>query len=154
MYHGPRGVPWPWGVPWSSRGVPWPLYEDHSLELLYYLYYSISRGLSGRMRSSTYTKNRKSERTPPWRTPQVTLKEILVIDNHITEQFILLNQLNNNLIKCNGTFNQFVQYTINLYLIKSFAGIQERTKTSLCYLLKCLTDSKKVNNASLQPLSL
>ena len=53
MYHGPRGVPWPWGVPWPSRGVPWPsrgvpwpsrgvpwpsrgvpwpLYEDHAVE--------------------------------------------------------------------------------------------------------------------------
>ena len=29
----------PRGVPWPSRGVPWPLYEDHSLELLYYLYW-------------------------------------------------------------------------------------------------------------------
>ena len=38
MYHGPRGVPRPWGVPWPSRGVPWPLYEEYGLELLYYLY--------------------------------------------------------------------------------------------------------------------
>jgi len=28
----PRGVPWPWGVPWPSRGVPWPLYEEYVLE--------------------------------------------------------------------------------------------------------------------------
>ena len=35
----PRGVPWPWGVPWPSRGVPWPLYEDHSLELLISIYW-------------------------------------------------------------------------------------------------------------------
>jgi len=32
MYHGPRGVPRPWGVPWPSRGVPWPLYEEYALE--------------------------------------------------------------------------------------------------------------------------
>ena len=35
----PRGVPWPSrGVPWPSRGVSWPLYEDHMLELSYYIY--------------------------------------------------------------------------------------------------------------------
>jgi len=34
----PRGVPWPWGVPWPSRGVPWPLYEEYAAELLYYHY--------------------------------------------------------------------------------------------------------------------
>ena len=28
----------PMGVPWPSRGVPWPLYEDHALELSYYIY--------------------------------------------------------------------------------------------------------------------
>jgi len=39
MYHGPRGVPRPWGVPWPSRGVPWPLYEEYVLEVSYYIYY-------------------------------------------------------------------------------------------------------------------
>ena len=38
MYHGPRGVPRPWGVPWPSRGVPWPLYEEYALEPRNYLY--------------------------------------------------------------------------------------------------------------------
>jgi len=38
MYHGPRGVPRPWGVPWPSRGVPWPLYEEYGLEVSYYIY--------------------------------------------------------------------------------------------------------------------
>ena len=38
-YHGPRGVPWPWGVPWPSRGVPWPLYEDHAVEWTINIYY-------------------------------------------------------------------------------------------------------------------
>ena len=46
MYHGPRGVPRPWGVPWPSRGVPWPLYEDHVLELSY-LSYSRATWLRG-----------------------------------------------------------------------------------------------------------
>ena len=39
MYHGPRGVPRPWGVPWPSRGVPWPLYEEYALEPNNYLYW-------------------------------------------------------------------------------------------------------------------
>jgi len=42
MYHGARGVPRPWGVPWPSRGVPWPLYEEYGLESAYYLYYCVS----------------------------------------------------------------------------------------------------------------
>jgi len=41
MYHGPRGVPRPWGVPWPSRGVPWPLYEEYGLEVSYYIYYNV-----------------------------------------------------------------------------------------------------------------
>jgi len=86
---------------------------------------------------------------PPWRTPQVTLNALPIMDFHITEQLILLNQLCRIQMNIYGTF-RFINF-INSPLIKTLSNALLASKSTPKILLACLVkyfiDSTNVNCA-------